>query len=175
MGLVLACGLAGRAAAQSVHTDFDTRANFGKYHTYFSVVKTQWDNPLQERRVAEDIDSVLAAKGWQRVDRRDQADAVVAIHGATRARRELSTFYDDPGWTGWGWRRFGAGFGRSTTSVRMIPVGTMVVDIFDRQSQQLVWRGTAKADLSDNPSRNTSKDVKAVAKMFHDFPPRVHG
>src|SRR5262245_24538710 len=141
IGLMLTMGLAGRAAAQSVHTDFDRRADFARFHTYYSVVNSHWNNPLEERRVAEDVDGQLAAKGWRRVDRREDADAVVAIHGATRERRELSTFYDGPAWAGWGWRRFGGGFGRAVTNVRVIPVGTMVIDIFDRQSRDLVWRG----------------------------------
>jgi len=60
----------------------------------------------------------------------------------------------------------------ATTTVENIPVGTLVVDIYDSNSQHLLWRGLARDQLSDKPDKNTEKLQKAVDKMFEKFPPR---
>ena len=60
----------------------------------------------------------------------------------------------------------------ATTSVDNIPVGTLVVDIYDTSSQHLVWRGLANDQLSDKPEKDIKKLEKAVDKMFEKFPPR---
>jgi hypothetical protein len=64
------------------------------------------------------------------------------------------------------------GRGMETTTVEKIPVGTLVVDIYDTGSERLVWRGLAHDQLSDKPDKNTQKLQKAVDKMFDKFPPR---
>ena len=50
-------------------------------------------------------------------------------------------------------------------------VGTLVVDIFNAKSKQLVYRGTATDELSDKPEKNAKKLAKASDKLFKDFPP----
>jgi hypothetical protein len=65
------------------------------------------------------------------------------------------------------------GRGMATTTVENIPVGTLVVDIYDTGSQHLVWRGLAHDQLSDKPEKDTKKLEKAVDKMFDKFPPRA--
>ena len=43
---------------------------------------------------------------------------------------------------GWFWRGFGDGM--AVTDVENIPIGTLVVDIFDSPTKKLIWRGVAK-------------------------------
>ena len=50
-------------------------------------------------------------------------------------------------------------------------VGTLVVDIFNAKSKQLVYRGTASDELSDKADKNAKKLAKASDKLFKDFPP----
>ena len=52
-------------------------------------------------------------------------------------------------------------------------MGTLVVDIFDAKTKQLVFRGTAQDELSDKPEKNAKKLAKASDKMFKDFPPGI--
>ena len=60
----------------------------------------------------------------------------------------------------------------NTTTVEKIPVGTLVVDMYDCSSENLIWRGEAQDQLSDKPDKDTKKLDKAVAKMFAKFPPQ---
>jgi uncharacterized protein DUF4136 len=72
----------------------------------------------------------------------------VVVHAATKTKHTYETLYD--GWGGWGWRRWGGGFGGATTYVNDFKVGTVVVDMFDARSKQAVWHGSATDALSDN-------------------------
>ena len=69
------------------------------------------------------------------------------------------------------WRWGGAG--GSTTLVRDYKVGSVVVDIFDANTKQAVWRGSATDALSDNPNANAKATEEAVTKMFKNFPPEL--
>jgi hypothetical protein len=59
------------------------------------------------------------------------------------------------------------------TTIETVPVGTLVLDIYDSGSHHLVWRGMAHDTLSDKPEKNAQKLDKAVDKMFRKFPPRA--
>jgi hypothetical protein len=61
--------------------------------------------------------------------------------------------------------------GTSSTTVSEYTVGTLVVDIFNAKSKQLLFRGTASDEISDKAEKNEKKLAKASDKMFKDFPP----
>jgi hypothetical protein len=158
----------GAAFAQHVQTDFDHQANFSQYKTY-SWQQIQPANSLWDARIKSAVDAQLTAKGWTQVDSAGDV-AIVAIK-TTQTRRSLQTFYDGFG-GGWGWRRFGGGgFGEATTTEQDYKEGTLVVDLFDAKTKQLVWRGSAEDTLSDKADKNEKNLEKGVAKMFKDFPP----
>jgi Domain of unknown function (DUF4136) len=63
------------------------------------------------------------------------------------------------------------GTGTASTVVNEYQVGMLVVDMFDAKTKNLVFRGTASDELSDNAEKNAKKLDKASAKMFKTFPP----
>ena len=156
------------AFAQDVKVDFDKDADFGKIKTIAVKIGTSWNNPLSEKRVTGEIEQSLTEKGWTKTDEA-KADAIVVLHGATQVKKDLNTFYSG-GYGGYGWRGMG-GMGSATTTVNEYTVGTLVVDIFDAKSKQLLFRGTASDEISDKPEKNVKKLAKASDKMFKDFPP----
>jgi hypothetical protein len=93
---------------------------------------------------------------------------IVAIQ-TTQDRKSLQMFYDGMG-GGLGWRG-GGGFGEATATEQDYQEGTLVIDMYDAKTKQLLWRGTAEGTLSDKAGKNEQKLEKAVAKMFKDFPP----
>jgi hypothetical protein len=44
--------------------------------------------------------------------------------------------------------------------------GTLIVDAWDAERQELVWRGMATAALSSNPDKNDKKIEKALRKIM---------
>jgi hypothetical protein len=157
--------------AQQVKTDFDHQANFSQYKTY-SWQEVKVPNSLWVARIESAVDAQLAAKGWTRVDNGGDV-ALVAIK-TTKTQKTLSTFYDGMG-GGWGWRRFGGGglggFGESETTEQDYKEGTLVIDMYDAKTKQLIWRGSAEDTLSNKAEKNEKNLDKGVAKMFKEFPP----
>src|SRR5262245_48739599 len=170
LAVAAALSLLGAAAfAQDVKVDFDKDADFSKIKTFAVKIGTSWNNPISEKRVMDEITQSLMEKGWTKADA-DKADAMVVLHGATAKQRTLNTFYSG-GYGGYGWRGWGGGMGTATTTESEYLVGTLVVDIFDAKSKQLMFRGTAQGEISDKPEKNVKKLAKASDKMFKDFPP----
>jgi hypothetical protein len=156
----------GAAFAQHVQTDFDHQANFSQYKTYsWQEIKDQ--NPLWDSRIKNAVDAQLRAKGWTQVDSGGDV-AVVAIK-TTQTQRTLQTFYDGFG-GGWRWRGFG-GFGTATTTEQDYKEGTLVIDLYDAKTKQLIWRGSAEDTISDKAAKNEKNLEKGVEKMFKNFPP----
>jgi hypothetical protein len=160
----------GKSSAQQVKTDYDRGANFGQYKTYsWEQVKTK--DPLDAGRIKDAVNAALAAKGWTLVD--SGGDVSIVAMEMTKNQQTLNTFYDGFG-GGWGFRRFGGGgFGEATTTTDTYRVGTVVVDLFDTKSKQLIWRGSASDTLSNNSDKNIKNIDKGVEKMFKKFPPNA--
>ena len=157
------------AAAQDVKIDFDKGFDFSTVKTYSIAIGTKWGNDLSERRVLTEIDAEIASKGWKKVT--DNPNIMVVLHGATQTKRNASTFYSGMG--GYGYRGWGGmgGTGTASTVVNEYQVGMLVVDMFDAGTKNLVFRGTAEDEISDNPDRNKSRLEKASTKLFKNFPP----
>ena len=86
----------------------------------------------------------------------------------------VNTFYENfgGGWGGWGWRGFGAeGFGEATTTTETYQTGTLIVDLFDAKTKNLVWRGSVTDMFSDKSDKNIKKLSNGVRKLFECFPP----
>ena len=156
------------AFAQHVQTDFDHQANFNQYKTY-SWQEIKPANSLWDDRIQSAVDAQLAAKGWTKVASGGDV-AVVAIK-TTQTQRTLQTFYDGFG-GGWRWRGFG-GLGEATTTEQDYKEGTLVVDLYDAKTKQLIWRGSAEDTLSNKAEKNEKNLDKGVAKMFKKFPPEA--
>ena len=154
--------------AQQVKTDYDRGVNFAQYKTYtWESVNTQ--DPLWVGRIKSAVDAALTAKGWTQVP--SNGNVSLVANGATEDHQTLDTFYNG---FGGGWRRWG-GFGDSTTTTEVYKVGTLVLDMFDTQTKQLIWRGSSSDTLSNNTDKNIKNLDKGVQKMFKNFPPEAKG
>jgi len=151
--------------AQHVNMDFNDKINFSKYRTYYWQ-KIDMPDDIWKERAREAIDAALASKGWMRVDA--DGDVALVAMGATQTKTELETFYDGMG--GWGW--YGWGGGVATTVPVQHTEGTLIVDMFDAESKQLIWRASATDSVGKDPEHNVKKLNKAVEKMFKKFPPQ---
>jgi len=161
--LILASLLcSGLVYAQDVKYDFDTSANFSKYHTYqWVALPTVHPDQLMDKHIKDAIDSELTAKGFTQTA--SNPDLQVGYQIAVDQEKQ---------WNAWGSGfRVGGGFGSATQST--ISIGTLGIDFFDPASKSLVWRGqgTKTIDPSGNPQKNEERLQKAVAKIMKNFPP----
>jgi hypothetical protein len=158
----------GAAFAQQVKSDFDHQANFSQYKTY-SWQEVKPPNSLWDSRIKSAVDAQLAAKGWTQVD--SGGDVAIVAIATSHTERTLQTFYDGMG-GGWRWRGFG-GMGEATTTEQDYKEGTLLVDLYDAKTKQLIWRGSAEDTVSNNADKNEKNLNKGVAKMFKKFPPQA--
>src|ERR1700721_4510897 len=150
----------GAAFAQQVKTDFDHQANFSPYKTY-SWQEIKPANSLWDARIKGAVDAQLAAKGWTQVD--SGGDVAIVAIATTQTQRTLQTFYDGMG-GGWRWRGFG-GMGEATTTEEDYKEGTLLIDMYDAKTKQLIWRGSAEDSLSNKAEKNEKNLNKGVEKV----------
>jgi hypothetical protein len=163
------------AMAQDVTYDFDKTANFAGYKTYALKEGTPVGQKLIDDRIIGAIDAAMAAKGFTKAA--DNPDVVVVYHVAFDKQKDISTF--SSGYGG-GYGPYGYGYGggwgggTTTTQVRDILVGTLVIDIADAGHKQVVWRGmgTKEIDTQAKPDKRDKSIKKAVDKIFKNYPPK---
>ncbi len=151
--------------AQKVSEDYDHHTAFAAYNTYTWIKQPKMQNVVIVQRVMEDVNAELELKGLRYVE--GDADVAVAAHAATQQEQTLETFYT--GWAGWRWNGFSDGTAIALS--QPYTVGTLVVDLFDGKTKQLIWRGTATETFSEKPQKNGEKIRKSIYKMFDKFPP----
>jgi Domain of unknown function (DUF4136) len=162
---ILVVVLTAASFAQQVKTDYNRGVDFNQYKTFsFEKVKTQ--DPLWVDRIKSAVSASLTAKGLKQVD--SGGDIAIVAVGMTNNQQRLDTFYNG---FGGGWR-FGS-FGDSTTTIVNYRVGTLVVDMFDAKSKELLWRGSASGAVSNKSASNIKNLDKGVQKMFKNFPPKA--
>jgi hypothetical protein len=161
--------------AQKTSYDFEKSANFAAFKTYAHKQGTPVGQSLIDDRIVTAIETQLAAKGLSKAAA--EPDVFVVYHMAFDKEKDISTYSSGYGGGygayGWGW---GGGMGGSTTTqVRDILVGTLVVDMADAKKGQLVWRGMGvkEVDTQAKPEKRDKSINKAVEKIFKNYPPKV--
>ena len=168
LALFVTTATASIAFAQDVKTDHNHTVNFSRYKTFMWIKEPNPTNPLMKQRIMDAVNLQLGERGLRLVA--SGADLGVSANTATREKHTLTSFYD--GFSGgWGWRRRWGG--PVTTVVDTYQVGTLVVDLFDTSSKQVVWWAYASDTVSDKPEKNVKHLNEAVEKMFKDFPPKA--
>jgi hypothetical protein len=154
---------AGKLAAQDVRYNFMPGADFSKYRTY-KWVNTGDAHPdqIMDAQIKKAVESQLASKGMTKTDD-DKADLYIGYQ--TSVNQETQ-------WDAWGSRAFGMGTGSWTSST--ISVGTLVLDMYDPGTKQLVWTGSATKtiDPSSNHEKNMKNLDKSMAKLLKNYPPK---
>jgi|SRR5271166_5343563 len=135
--------------------------------TASDVRSTGSEDQLIDQDIRRAVDEQLAQKGLTKVEK--NADLQVIYHAAIH--QEVGVNLSGSGWGGrglGGWLD-GSIQGQSST----IPIGTLVVDLYDPARKQLIWRGDATKgiDLKKDPDKNYKNLQKAMAKLFKNYPP----
>jgi len=155
----------GALAAQDVKYNFMPGTDFSKYHTYkwVAIEGASHPNQIMDAEIKQAVDSQLASKGMTKTDN-EKADLYVGYQIAVDKEKQ---------WNAWGTGRgFGGGMGSATSST--INVGTLVLDMYDPSTKQLVWTGNATKtiDPSSNQEKNQKNLNKAMEKLLKNYPPK---
>jgi len=167
LGMAWVVGIAACAVVlgQDVTTNAMPGTNFAKYHTYkwVNIEGGAHPNQIVDQEIKQDIDTQMASKGFTKTDA-DNADLYLGYQVAVDQEKQWNAF-------GMG-RGFGGGMGTATSST--ISNGTMVLDMYDPATKQLVWQGraTKTLDPSKNQEKNEKNLNKAMTKLLKNFPPK---
>jgi hypothetical protein len=158
------------AYGQDVHYNYDRGANFASYRTY------QWveipggavPDELIDKAIKQAADEQLVLKGLIKVE--ENADLRIGYQFVLNLEKSVSlweTGGGPGGWGGWGDRSVQ---GQTST----VPVGILLMDIYDVGKKQLVWRGDAvkTIDLKKDPDKNYKNLQKVMTKLFKNYPPK---
>jgi hypothetical protein len=159
------------AYAQDVHYNYDRGANFAAYKTYQWIdLPGRVTDQLMDQAIKRSIDEQLSQKGLTKFE--SDAGLQVGYQAVINLGKGVNL-------SAWGTRGGPGGFGgldsgTVTGQTSTIPVGVLVVDLYDPAKKQLIWRGdaTKTVDLKKDPDRNYKNLQKAMTKLFKNYPPQ---
>lgn len=148
-----------------VNADYDKRANFNNYKS-FAYLKSGIDkaeiSDLDKKRILYALDDVMASKGFSKSE---NADILISFFTKERERVD---YYNNFG-MGWGWNPWwGFNYSRPVTSTE----GTLIIDIIDAKTKELVWQGKGSGYLTDNVDRKDERIKEFVTKILEKYPPQ---
>jgi len=126
------------------------------------------DDQLIDEEIKRAVDEQLAQKGLTKVEK--NGDVQVIYHVALHQETSINLFgsgFREGGYGGWA---DGSVQGQTST----IPIGTLVVDLYDPARKQLIWRAdaTKSIELKKDPDKNYKNLQKVTAKLFKNYPPQ---
>jgi len=151
------------ALGQQVSVNYNHDVDFSQFHTY--AWGSNNANAIKDSILAQvaqqDINAAMQSKGLTLVQENQNPDLLLTANGGMR---------EQTSWNAWGMRGWGGGMGSITPEQNV--VGTMIVDLFNAKSQELVWRGIAENTLNNKGNKNQEMVQKAIDKMFKQWPKR---
>jgi hypothetical protein len=168
--VLLLLGTAGQALAVKVNTDHDSTYDFSTVKNVTWGDVTPAKDELAQRRIVAAVEEQLAAKGLTLVED-GEADLQISTHVSTASEMKQSGGNVGVGVsrrTSWG--SIGVG-GRGNRKVHEVKIGTLLIDMRDVSTGDLVWRANASDTIEGNSAKMEKKIQAAVEKAFKRFPP----
>ncbi|BDU76162.1 DUF4136 domain-containing protein [Mesoterricola sediminis] len=181
LAIPLALAALAGCAPYSIRYDYDSHAPYAGYKTFDWYAKSAKangksdgvQNPIMDRRVRGAVERELAAKGL-RMEKTGEPDVLITYYPVYRQGTVYTTTTVGPHY-GW-WRPWGYGVGASFTEARTFREGSIILEIVDNKTNQLVWQAVAEGALTglDDPEDAEHQVGKAVHEMLSRFPPPAH-
>jgi hypothetical protein len=160
IGITVSC-----SATYDVKYDYDRQAQFSDFMTYdwMQAPENTRVNNLVVQRIKNAVNAELKAKGLTMTS--NNPDVLIAEHHEKRDQLQIST---------WGYGRgYRGGHGPGGVSVYEFEEGSLILDFVDAKSKNLIWRGSAKAQVDDVDTPEQSEElISAVVKeILKNYPP----
>ena len=171
-----AIALAGCASGPDIRGDYDKSVDFGQYRTYGFVANAGTDSgdvkSLATQILQRAASQQMEARGYTRSDNPDLA---INFKGKLEEKTDIESTpapYYGPGWGYHGW--YGApygGWGGTEVTTRRYNVGTLVVDVVDREKRQVVFQGAISGVVTKEMQQNREASISAaVGHIFAKYP-----
>ena len=159
MVLFVVLALSGATAgAAEIKVNYDLQADFTRYKTWSWRTGTAAPNPVSDKRIREDIEARLSARGITRVDKGGNLEVVYHAAGDNQISVD-KLGYKEPS------------FQTEATRVRYVRSGSILLDMIDAASGKVVWRGQAQEVADPTYTDVIRKIDSTMDKLFEHFPP----
>ena len=178
VALVATALLAGCASQPKVLSDYDKSADFARYRTFGFVTQVGADS-TEFRSLA--VQTMQAAATRQMEMRgyalSDTPDLVINFTGKIEEKTDVESVpapYYGPGWGYGGF--YGAPYGGwggvgTQVTTRRYNVGTLVMDVVDREKRQAVFQGSVSDVVTKEMMENREAAITgAVNRIFASYP-----
>ena len=158
--------------------DYDKQADFKKYKTYqfygWAKDSDKLLNDFNKKRFEAATANELEKRGLDYVTQ--DGDLMISLFIVVDQKTGVTAYTDHYGTgpygpyrygPGWGW-----GYGYTSTTYHEYDylVGTLVIDIFDNKTKELVWQGVGSKTLAENPGNTEKKINNALAEIMYYYP-----
>jgi hypothetical protein len=168
--------LVGCASGPEIRADYDPSADFGKYRTYGFVAQAGTDEgdfkSLSTQMLQRAASRQMEARGYTRSG---NPDLVINFKGQLEEKTDIESTpapYYGPGWGygGWGGAYWG-GWGGTEVTTHRYSVGTLVMDVVDREKRQVVYQGGIEGVVTREMMQNREATITAaVEHIFSKYP-----
>jgi hypothetical protein len=144
------------AAARVSSVEHEPQVDYSRYETWsWAKGVTPATNPLTDKRIREAIEAGLSARGFSRAD--SGGTLLVVYHASKIADIDLASTKTAAAAT--------------PTGLQYVEKGSLVVEMLDAASGNVVWRGQVAGVLHFGPREIAGQVQAAVAKLLESFPP----
>ena len=173
--LLVLLGIGLPASAQKVYIDYDREYDRSEVKT-FRWKKTDDTSlaevsPFLHSQIVNGIEYYLHLGGLREVEA--DPDVFVTYHTSSKEEMSINTdhygygygggWYRDPRWYG------GYGYGGMTASQTYVATyerGTLVIDVWDRRTEKIIWRGSATDIIPQDPQKVAKKIDRWLKKII---------
>jgi len=136
--------------------------NTGGEGDQFNSIDPMLQNSITYRALHNDLVSNFQERGY--VVDSAKPDFAVAAYATARQRLNVTDYdYGYPYWRhGW--------WGPVVPAITEYTEGTVVVDVINPTTKELLWRGQGTASVSDDPQTYAKDLARTVAKIVDRFP-----
>jgi hypothetical protein len=172
--LVLIAVFAG-CSSLKVSFDYDKTVDFTEYKTFsfygWAKGSDEILNQFDQERIENATKAELEKRGMKFVEK--EADAVVSLFIVIDKKTSTTAYTNHYNTGGYGYRYgWGYGMGTSTTSFQDYDynVGTLVIDVFNSKTKDLIWQGVGSGTVDDDAKSRDKGATKAVSKIMSNYP-----
>ena len=162
--------MSGCISEMRIYTDHDPDYNVKSYKTFDWLQKTNIEhennplhyNELNDKRIKLAVEEQLKRKGY--LLSADKPDLLVHYHIIVDDQSIVTTdplgYFYTPYWT------------HLQTTIRQYREGTLIIDVMESNTNNLIWRGWASSPIDEEytPNKIDGLIKKAVANIFKKFP-----
>jgi hypothetical protein len=174
LSLVLALGLLAGCSSLTVNYDYDTNVDWAKYETYAWMggqnnAPQDPSSPLMDSGLLDK--RIRSAVEWEMEQREmkpaDDPDVLVIYHLGSEDKLQV---------TDWGYRYsdYYWGYGGRQIDVYEYTQGTLVIDVIDAESKNMIWRGIGQKVIDQtqrSPEEVQEKIDQIINKIMASYPP----